>query len=119
MKPEVQSHLPLNPRDYLILLTLVPGERHGYGMIQMVEEETAGAVRLDPANLYRALKRLIKVGLVQEAGRRPAPDAHDERRRYYAISEIGRQVVAEEATRQAELLEFARNHDLLADTGRP
>jgi DNA-binding PadR family transcriptional regulator len=117
MEPEVQRHLPLNPRDYLILLTLVPGERHGYGMIQMVEEETAGGVKLDPANLYRALKRLIKVGLVQEAGRRPAPDAQDERRRYYAITETGRRVVAEEAMRQAELLEFARNHDLLADTG--
>ena len=109
MDHTVQRHLPLNPRDYLILLSLIPGDRHGYGMIQLVEEKTSGAVTLDPANLYRAVKRLIKDGLVQEAGRRTAPDARDERRRYYAITELGRLVVAEEAHRQAELLEIARD----------
>jgi DNA-binding PadR family transcriptional regulator len=108
MNPSVLRHIPLQPRDYLILLTLARGERHGYGMIQLVEERTSGAVRLDPANLYRALKRLIKQGLVQDAGRRSAPDARDERRRYYAITNLGRRVVAAEASRQAELLELAR-----------
>jgi DNA-binding PadR family transcriptional regulator len=83
-------------------------------MIQLVEERTSGTVRLDPANLYRALKRLIKEGLVQEAGRRSAPDARDERRRYYAITELGRLVVAEEAGRQAELLEIARDFNVVA-----
>lgn len=110
MEPAVQRYLPLQPRDYLILLTLTPGERHGYGMIRMVEERTGGEVRLDPANLYRALKRLIKEGLVEEAGRRPAPDASDERRRYYAITELGRSVVAAEVSRQAELLQIARDY---------
>ena len=114
MDPTTLRHLPLHPRDYLILLTLTPGERHGYGMIQLVEERTSGAVSLDPANLYRAVKRLIKEGLVQEAGRRSAPDARDERRRYYAITELGRLVVAAEAHRQAELLEIAREFDVVA-----
>lgn len=70
-------------------------------------------MRLDPANLYRAVKRLIKQGVVQEAGRRSAPDARDERRRYYAITKLGRLVVAEEACCQAELLKIAREHELL------
>ncbi len=114
MDQTVRRHLPLHARDYLILLSLTPAERHGYGMIQLVEERTSGTVRLDPANLYRALKRLIKEGLVQEAGRRSAPDARDERRRYYAITELGRLVVAEEAGRQAELLEIARDFNVVA-----
>jgi DNA-binding PadR family transcriptional regulator len=29
---------PLNPRDFLILLALASGERHGYGLIKDIEE---------------------------------------------------------------------------------
>ena len=81
--------LPLSPRDFL------------------------GTVSLDPANLYRALKRLIRDGLVGEAERRAAPDAGDERRRYYAITDFGRKVVALEAARLARLADAARAGQLI------
>jgi DNA-binding PadR family transcriptional regulator len=107
MEPE--SLIPLNPRDFLILFSLAAaGEQHGYGIVKAVERQSDGAVRLDPANLYRSIKRLTRDGLVVEAGRRAAPDTDNERRRFYAITDFGRQVVALEASRLARLADAAR-----------
>lgn len=106
--------LPLSPRDFLVLFSLASsGEQHGYGIVKAVERESDGTVSLDPANLYRALKRLIRDGLVREAERRAAPDAGDERRRYYAITDFGRKVVALEAARLARLADAARAGQLI------
>jgi DNA-binding PadR family transcriptional regulator len=51
------------------------------------------------------MARLLKQGLLERSDRRPAPEADDERRRYYRISRLGRQVLAAEAVRMAELLD--------------
>lgn len=117
MDPE--SLLPLNPRDYLILFALAAGERHGYGIVKDVELESDGQVVLDPANLYRSIRRLIRDGLVEEADERPAEDARNERRRYYAITDFGRRVVALEAARLARLTEAARVRELIPDPEVP
>ena len=116
MDPE--ALLPLNPRDYLILFSLVTGERHGYGIVKEVERESRGKVQLDPANLYRSVKRLIRDGLVVEADRRPAAEVDNERRRYYAITDFGHRVVTLEAARLAELADAARARNLIAGQGR-
>ena len=116
MDPE--ALLPLNPRDYLILFSLVTGERHGYGIVKEVERESRGKVQLDPANLYRSVKRLIRDGLVVEADRRPAAEVDNERRRYYAITDFGHRVVTLEAARLAELADAARASNLIAGEGR-
>jgi DNA-binding PadR family transcriptional regulator len=71
--------IPLNPRDYLVLFSLTAGERHGYGIVKEVEEQSAGAVRMDPSNLYRSLKRLIQKGLVVESELRQDRDSEDSR----------------------------------------
>lgn len=110
------SMLPVNPRDFLILFSLVDGERHGYGVLKHVSEESEGRVRLDPANLYRSLKRLMKDGLVVETEKRPAVDLDDERRRYYALTDLGIEVVAAEATRLSKLADAARSRNLVADS---
>jgi len=107
--------IPLNPRDYLILFALVDQERHGYGIVKEVELGSRGQVRIDPANLYRALKRMIGTGLVEEAERRAAGDSADERRRYYRITRLGREAVKLEAGRLAELTAAARARDLLPE----
>lgn len=110
--------LPLNPRDYLVLFVLTDGERHGYGIVKDVAAQTGGAVEIDPSNLYRSLKRLIEQGLVTES-RRKSSDDRGERRRYYAITEFGRTVVAAEAARLAQLTEMARERKLITRSGRP
>jgi DNA-binding PadR family transcriptional regulator len=109
----VDRHLPLQPRDVLILLALAGGEVHGYGILKEVKEETGGGVQLDPANLYRALKRMMKDGLVTESEKLPAPDLGDERRRYYGLTELGALLVAAEAERLRDLADVAVARNLI------
>ena len=119
MSTDFASYLPLHPRDYLILFSLTAGERHGYGLIKDVETETSGDVLLDPANLYRSMKRLIKEGFIRESDRRKAPESGEERRRYYAITRLGIQVVKAEARRLDQLATLARSRNLISDDERP
>jgi DNA-binding PadR family transcriptional regulator len=113
---DAESQIPLNPRDYLILFSLVSEERHGYGIVKQVEADSNGQVSLDPANLYRAIKRLIRDGLVEEGDDRPTPESGGQKRRYYVITDFGRQVVALEAARLAELTDAARAEKLIPES---
>src|SRR5467141_652960 len=87
----IDKHLPLRRVEFHILLSLAAGERHGYGIIQDIEGRGDAPVP-DVGTMYRALARMVEAGLIQAAARRPAPDAADERRNYYRISEAGRLV---------------------------
>ena len=107
--------LPLHPKDFLILLALAAGDRHGYGLILDLEDLSDGRIRIDPANLYRSIKKLVRDGLVVDAGRRPAED--DQRRRYYAITAEGRRVATAEASRLERLTAVARSRQLIPDPG--
>ena len=111
MTPE--TLIPLNPRDYLILFSVASGERYGYGIVKQVEADSGGQVNFDPANLYRAIKRLIRTGLIAETERRPTAESGGQQRRYYAITEFGREVVALEAQRLATLADAARAEKLI------
>ena len=104
----------MNPRDYLILFSLTDGERHGYGIVKEVERGSGGGVRIDPANLYRAIKRMIATGVVEESD---GPADGVERRKYYRITPLGQEAVKLEARRLAELTAIARSRDLLPGLG--
>ena len=104
---EVAALLPLKPQYYHILFVLLDGERHGYGMVKEIDRQTGGQVRLEAGNLYRSVRRLIKQGLIAESDRRPAAESDDERRRYYGISEFGRQVVTAETDRMRDVVAAA------------
>lgn len=104
MTTRPESFLPLKPVDFLILLALVEGERHGYGLLQDVAQATEGRTRLDAGNLYRLMRRQLDAGLVEMAERRPAAESGDERRRYYRLTRLGRQVARAETERLTRLL---------------
>lgn len=107
---------PLSEAVFQVLLALADRARHGYGIMQEVEERTDGRVRLGPGTVYGAIKRLSAQGLVEET--EAAPDSQDdERRRYYRLTEGGRQVAVAEARRLERLLEAARQKDLLPREG--
>ena len=89
--------LPLSPHQFHILLSLVDGERHGYGVIQDVARRTAGELRLGTGTLYTAIARLAALGLIGDTGR------EDDRRRYYRLLPLG-QAVLEAETRRLEAL---------------
>ena len=101
-KPD--SFLPLKSNWFHILLSLVGGEQHGYGIMQDVLERSGGKVRLWPATLYGSLKRLIEEGLIVESGERPAPEFDDARRRYYKLTPLGQQVLDLESQRLKDLV---------------
>jgi len=105
--PNPGEFVPLKPQDYFILFILVDADSHGYRMIQEIERLSGGKVRLEAGNLYRSIRRLTREGLVAESDRRPAPDADDERRRYYRITDLGRRVFAEETARMRAVVAAA------------
>jgi len=105
--PAPESFLPLKPVEFLILMTVADGERHGYGIMLDIAERTAGAVRLEAGGLYRSIRRLLADKLVAESAKRPAAIEDDERRRYYALTPLGRRVVAAEALRLRALVRDA------------
>jgi DNA-binding PadR family transcriptional regulator len=108
----VERFLPLRPVEFDILLSVAGGERHGYGIIQ--DAEARGAIIVpDVGTLYRALRRMQEQGMIVPSERREAPDAADERRNYYRITEIGLQVARAEARRLAALMRAARLGGLL------
>lgn len=96
------DHLPLAPRDLMILAVLAEGPVHGYGLIKAVEERSSSGVLLDPANLYRVLRRMRTLGWIEEA------DDAEERRRTHRITPDGRSILSAEVARLERLLAHAR-----------
>ena len=107
------TFLPLKSVDVLILTMLTAGERHGYGIRQDIIDHTDGALRLEAANLYRSIRRLMDQGFVDESARRPAADADDERRRYYRITAAGRRALAAEMRRMRALVRVAEERRVI------
>jgi DNA-binding PadR family transcriptional regulator len=93
------AFLPLKPAVFHILLALSGEDLHGYGIMKAVEDATGSRIRLDPSPLYRRLRRLLEDGIVAEGASRPASEIDDERRRYYRLTSLGRELLAAEAAR--------------------
>ncbi len=96
-------------------MALADGERHGYGIMREVEERTDGNVNIWPATLYGAIKRMLAAGLIEAAPERPDPELDDQRRRYYSLSDRGREVLAGETARLAQIVQLAKDKDVLGD----
>ncbi len=103
------SFLPLRPTIFLVLLSLGESDLHGYAITKAVRAKSAGRVRWATGPMYRHLKRLLDEGLIEESDERPLPEEDDERRRYYRLTELGREVVSLEAERMAGLVEATRD----------
>ena len=85
--------------NLLILTSLACEPRHGYAIMDDVEEMSG--VRLGPGTLYGALARLEERGLIV-----PVPsieDAAPSRRRPYRLTERGSSVLREELQRLEHL----------------
>lgn len=111
-KPSVESHPPLKPVVFHILLALAKQELHGYGVIQAVRAQSGGRIKLETGPFYRHLRKLIADGLVVESDSRPEDD--DPRRgAYYRMTERGREVVGAEGRRLAELASLTADLGLM------
>jgi DNA-binding PadR family transcriptional regulator len=103
-RKQPDAFLPLKSNWLHILVSLVEGEQHGYGIMQDVLARSGGKVRLWPATLYGSLKRLIKEGLIVESDERPAAEFDDARRRYYKLTSLGQRVLDLESQRLRDLV---------------
>jgi DNA-binding PadR family transcriptional regulator len=110
---EPESLLPLPQAAFHILVALAQGDRHGYGIMQDVASGSAGNLKLNPGTLYTTIRRLLDHGLVIELDERPDPEEDDERRRYYRLTDMGRQVATAEAARLQQILALARQAGLV------
>jgi DNA-binding PadR family transcriptional regulator len=108
-----EALLPLTPAVFHILLALVDGERHGYGIMQEITTRTEGHMNMGPGTLYGSIKRMLADGLIVESGERPDATLDDERRRYYRLTNLGQRVVRAEAVRLAQLVNIARSKKLI------
>jgi DNA-binding PadR family transcriptional regulator len=112
-----ESLLPLSPAAFHILLALVDGERHGYGIMQEIAGRSERRVNLGPGTLYRSIRRLLADGLIEESDERPVPELDDARRHYYRLTLFGRRVATAEAQRLADLVRAAELKQLLPRPG--
>ena len=94
---------PLPAASLYLLLALLGGENHGYALMQLVEEQSDGAVRMGPGTLYGTLNRLLADGLIIETTGARA-DAAGERRRYYRLTTDGDRVARAELRRLRSLV---------------
>ena len=110
---DVESFLPLPTAVFHILVALADSDRHGYAIMQDVAERTAGKVRLSAGTLYSAVRRMLEDGLIEELRESPDPASADERRRYYTLTGLGRDVALAEARRVTDLLSQAKAAGLI------
>jgi DNA-binding PadR family transcriptional regulator len=104
---------PLSTAVFQILLSLVDEALHGYALIQDVRARTDGEVQLTASTLYAAMKRLLDSGWIEELEDAPTGEKHDERRRYYQITQLGREIAIAEAKRLERMTAQARAKRLL------
>lgn len=103
-----ETHLPLRPVEFQVLLSLATGERHGYGILQDAEDR---GERIDVGTLYRALARMADRAWIAPAG----SDPEDERRNNYALTDYGLEIARAEARRLDGLTRAARRGGLLPE----
>lgn len=96
----------MTPAFFFLMLSLADGSLHGHAMGQEVEERSRGSVRLGPGSLYWSLGRLADASLIEEVA--PPEDETDERRRYYGLTPLGREVLARETATLERVVEYAR-----------
>ncbi|HJR58043.1 MAG TPA: PadR family transcriptional regulator [Vicinamibacterales bacterium] len=113
LKRDPHELLPLTPGMFHVLIALADGEKHGYAIIKEVARRTGGAIRLSAGTLYTLIRRFVQDGVIAESDERPDPALDDERRRYYRVTDFGREVAKAEAARMESTLSMAREKHLI------
>jgi DNA-binding PadR family transcriptional regulator len=107
-----ETTAPLTTAMFHVLLALSDSDKHGYAILKEVLDQTNGEVQLSTGTLYGIIKRLLESGLIKEV-RKPAIKNDDPRRRYYHLTESGRETAVAEAKRLEKLVLRARSKRLI------
>lgn len=88
---DYSKYLPLSEATFYILVAL-DEPLHGYAIMQKVEAMSEGTVVIGPGTLYGAFSTLEKQGLIEMV-------KEEARRKSYALTDRGRDVLAEQLRR--------------------
>lgn len=84
-------YVPMTETGFYILFCL-QDEMHGYSITQKVREMTGGEVEIGPGTMYGSLGKMERDGLISFV-------REEEKRKIYAITETGREVLDLEISR--------------------
>lgn len=93
-------YVPMTETAFYILLCLQK-PNHGYGIVQIVEKLTDGAIRLSPGTMYGSLSKMEKDGLIRFL-------REEDKRKIYQITELGTEVLQLERQRIERLYRIAQ-----------
>ena len=82
--------------DLLILRTLAPGARHGWGISKHIQQMSGEVLQVNQGSLYPALYRLEDAGLIR-AKWGVSPEGR--RAKFYSLTAAGRRRLADDAER--------------------
>ena len=82
---DLGRYLPLTESTYYILVALVE-PRHGYAVMQKVDQISRGEVKIGPGTLYGAFQQLEKEGLIVKVG-------EEDRRKIFMLTGRGKNVL--------------------------
>ena len=105
------SHMEtLTDNVYFILVSLLT-DKHGYLIMQNIEEVTGGAFVIGPASLYSNLKKLLKAGLIHE---KPGEKSNQ---KVYGITSRGVEALKSEVKRKEQMVTLAKRALATLDGG--
>ncbi len=113
--PSLSSIVPLSEPTFYILLSLVPGEKHGYAILKDVKVLSDGKLTLSTSTLYTALNRLLDQKLIERHPNHPE-EGSSRQRKVYRLTALGRRVLEAETQRMQVMLSAAHLH---LDKGHP
>ncbi len=113
-RPSTDATGRLTPLMFQILVALSEGERHGYAIMQEIEERTGGAFKIGAGTLYRSIKKLVDADFIAEVT--PEVPVHQQRRTYQ-LTPSGRERAAAEARVFEDIAAWARDAELLDSRG--
>ena len=106
-----EKMLPLSNAHLNIMAALLDGAKHGYAIMQEIEE--GGGGQLGPTTLYRNIRILLKKGLLEEIDPPEDQENIDERRRYYKLTPFGVKVISAEMKRLKKFIRTYSNKPVL------
>ncbi len=96
-------YVPMTETAFYILLCLKK-PNHGYGIVQIVEKLTDGAIRLAPGTMYGSLSKMERDGLIRFI-------QEEDKRKIYQITDLGLEVLQIELKRIERLYRIAQEED--------
>ena len=84
-------YVPMTETGFYILFCLQK-ERHGYSITQKVKQLTEGQLSISPGTMYGTLAKMEKDGLITFV-------REEEKRKFYSITELGKQILELEIQR--------------------